>query len=130
MKFDGTDYEELIDVWGLRDKYKKLIKKLDKICELGIISEEEFSTLCQQIPVDLIRKHIDDSTTWSDDGECILDEQVPVDMIDFLEALANHPFVSNGDKEMYLAIAYMGAKEGMEFEFIRWFVQNLELMWN
>lgn len=130
MELEGYDYEELIDKWGLRKKYKKLYKAIGSLNDLALISDDEMLEMHEEIGVRLLTKYIGDAVTHDDDGNTLIDPEVLTDMVMFLDKLWNHAVVSDGDAAMYQQIYQLAEKDETMFEFYRWFVHCLPLMWN
>lgn len=129
MELEGYDYEELIDKWGLRKKYKKLYKAISRLGEAGIISKEEMFNLHEEAGEILITEYIIHSVSY-DQGNTSIDPDVRNDMLEILDKLSSHAVCSRGDADMYHAIATLGENPETTFEFYRWFVHCLPLMWN
>ena len=130
MELEGYDYEELIDKWGLRKKYDKLSKAIEKLEELAIISSDDTTDMQEELGQRLLTQYIGDAVTHDNDGNTFIDEDVHVDMLNFLDKLRNHSVCTPGDSEMYKVIKDMGIHKDTRFEFYRWFVHCLPLMWN
>jgi len=130
MELEGYDYEELIDKWGLRKRYKKMYKAIGALGDLALISDEEMFVMRDGLGVRLLTEYIGDSVTHDDDGNTFIDKEVHEDMLDFLDALSSHSVCSQGDIDMYQSIAALGASPVTTFEFYRWFIHCLPVMWN
>ena len=130
MGIEGHDYEELIDKWGLRKKYKKLDKAIGSLCKLALITDDEAMDMQEEIGIRLLTVYIGNAVTHDNDGNTFIDEYVHVDMLNFLDNLRNHSVCTPGDSEMYKVIKDMGIHKDTIFEFYRWFVHCLPLMWN
>ena len=130
MELEGYDYEELIDKWGLRKKYKKLYIAISKLNDLMLVDDDEMMRLHDELGHKLITIHIADSVSTDSDGNTFIDPEVLTDMVMFLDKLWNHAVVSEGDAAMYQKIYELSEKDETMFEFYRWFVHCLPLMWN
>ena len=130
MELKGYDYEELIDKWGLRKKYKKLYKAIGALNSLCAIDDDEMFRLHDELGQKLLTSYISDNVDTDDDGNTVIDPEVLTDMVMFLDKLWNHAVVSEGDAAMYQKIYELSEKDETMFEFYRWFVHSLPLMWN
>jgi len=130
MELEGYDYEELIDKWGLRKKYKKLYKAIGALNELALISDDDMCDMHEGLGARILTEYIGNAVTHDDDGNTFIDPEVHEDMLDFLDKLSKHSVCSNGDMEMYQKIYSLGTVSEETFEFYRWFVHCLPLMWN
>jgi len=130
MELEGYDYEELIDMWGLRKKYKKLYKSIVALNCLTMISDDQMMELHDELGLKILSEYIGDAVTHDDDGNTLIDPDVLEDMMEFLEKLINHAVCSEGDAAVYSNIRYLGRQHETMFEFYRWFVHCLPLMWN
>jgi len=130
MEIEGYDYEELIDKWGLRKKYKKLYKAISSLEELGAISEDDMLTMHDELGAKILTEYISNAVTHDNEGNTFIDPEVHEDMMKLLHSLINHAVCSQGDADMYQAIAALGMVPVTTFEFYRWFVHCLPLMWN
>jgi len=126
----GYDYEELIDKWGLRKRYKKLYKAIGELSSLALISDDEGMNMHEELGARLLTEYIGNAVTHDDDGNTAIDPEVLTDMVMFLDKLWNHAVVSEGDAAMYQKIYELSEKDETMFEFYRWFVHSLPLMWN
>ena len=129
MELEGYDYEELIDKWGLRKKYKKLYKAIGKLNELAIISGDDMCDMHEGLGARILTEYIGDAVTHDDDGNTMIDPDTLDDMLRFLKMLKSHTVCSPGDSFMYDGIIDLASEKTM-FEFYRWFVHCLPLMWN
>ena len=130
MELKGYDYEELIDKWGLRKKYKKLYKAIGALNSLCAIDDDEMFRLHDELGQKLLTSYISDNVDTDDDGNTVIDPEVLTDMVMFLDKLWNHAVVSEGDAAMYQKIYELSEKDETMFEFYRWFIHSLPLMWN
>jgi len=130
MELEGYDYEELIDKWGLRKKYKKLYKAIGALNSLAIISDDDMMEFHDELGWKILTQYIGDAVTHDNDGNTFIDPEVLTDMVMFLDKLCNHAVVSEGDAAMYQQIYQLADKDETMFEFYRWFVNSLPLMWN
>jgi len=130
MELEGYDYEELIDKWGLRKKYKKLYKAIGELNSLAIISDGDIAEFQDELGWKILTQYIGDAVTHDNDGNTFIDKDVHQDMLDFLDKLSRHAVCSSGDVAMYQQIYTLGVTDGETFEFYRWFVNSLPLMWN
>ena len=130
MELEGYDYEELIDKWGLRKKYKKLYKAIGALNELALISDDDMCDMHEGLGARILTEYIGDAVTHDDDGNTMIDPLVHEDMLDFLAALSSHAVCSEGDSDVYATIRALGENPEKTFEFYRWFVHCLPLMWN
>ena len=126
----GYDYEELIDKWGLRKKFKKLYKAIGELSSLALISDDEGMNMHEELGARLLTEYIGDAVTHDNDGNTFIDAAVHEDMLDFLERLRSHAVCSDGDALVYQAIIHLGEQDKTTFEFYRWFIHSLPLMWN
>ena len=126
----GYDYEELIDKWGLRKKYKKLYKAIGELSSLALISDDEGMNIHEELGARLLTEYIGDAVTHDNDGNTFIDKEVHEDMLDFLAALSGHAVCSDGDRDVYATIRALGENPEKTFEFYRWFIHSLPLMWN
>ena len=129
-ELEGYDYEELIDKWGLRKKYKKLYKAIGALDELALISGDESVDMHNELGVRLLTEYIGNAVTHDDGGNTVIDPDVLVDMQMFLDLLGKHAAVSKGDSIMYSTILGLSGSSKTMFEFYRWFIHSLPLMWN
>jgi len=129
-ELEGYDYEELIDKWGLRKKYKKLYKATGVLNDLNIVNDDEMFRMHDDLGVRLLTEYIGNAVTHDSAGNTFIDEDVLGDMLTFLQKLRNHSAVSPGDAQMYRSIADLQSNPESMFEFYRWFVHCLPLMWN
>ena len=130
MELKGYDYEELIDKWGLRKKYKKLYKAIGELSSLALISDDEGMNIHEELGARLLTEYIGDAVTHDNDGNTFIDPDVLVDMQVFLDKLRRHAVVSKGDSIMYSTILGLSGNSETMFEFYRWFIHSLPLMWN
>ena len=130
MELEGFDYEELIDKWGLRKKYKKQYKAIWNLNELALISDDDMCEMHEGLGVRILTEYIGNAVTHDDDGNTMIDPLVHEDMLDFLEKLYSHSVCSAGDAMMYHSIISLSQQKETMFEFYRWFVHCLPLMWN
>ena len=130
MELEGYDYEELIDKWGLRKKYKKLYKAIGKLNELALISDDDMCDMHEGLGARILTEYIGDAVTHDDDGNTMIDPDVLEDMLTFLDKLSGHAVCSEGDSTIYTTIRHLGRQHETMFEFYRWFVHCLPLMWN
>ena len=130
MELKGYDYEELIDKWGLRKKYKKLYKAIGALGSLSLMSDYDMTDMYENLGVRILTEYIGNAVTHDDDGNTMIDPDVLGDMVMFLDKLWNHSVVSDGDAAMYQHIYELAEKDETMFEFYRWFVHCLPLMWN
>jgi len=126
----GYDYEELIDKWGLRKRYKKLYKAIGALSALALISDDDMIDMHEELGARILTEYIGDAVTHDNDGNTFIDPEVLTDMVMFLDKLWNHAVVSEGDNAMYQQIYELSEKDETMFEFYRWFVHCLPLMWN
>jgi len=129
-ELEGHDYEELIDKWGLRKKYKKLDKAIGSLCKLALITDDEAMDMQEEIGIRLLTVYIGNAVTHDNEGNTFIDPEVLTDMVMFLDKLWNHAVVSEGEAAMYQQIYELSEKDETMFEFYRWFVHCLPLMWN
>ena len=130
MELEGYDYEELIDKWGLRKKYKKLYKAIGKLNELALISDDDMCDMHEGLGARILTEYIGNAVTHDDDGNTMIDPEVFEDMTEFLDKLISHAVCSEGDAAVYATIKYLAENDETMFEFYRWFVHCLPLMWN
>ena len=130
MELKGYDYEELIDKWGLRKKYKKLYKAIGALNSMALVSDDNMFEMHDKLGVRIVTEYIDNSVTHDEDGNTLIDPEVLTDMVMFLDKLWNHAVVSEGDAAMYQKIYELSEKDETMFEFYRWFIHCLPLMWN
>jgi len=128
-ELEGYDYEELIDKWGLRKKYKKLYKAIGALGSLSLMSDYDMTDMYENLGVRILTEYIGDAVTYDGDGNTLIDEDVFEDMLEFLKMLKSHAVCSPGDSFMYDGIIDL-AEEKTMFEFYRWFIHSLPLMWN
>ena len=125
----GYDYEELIDKWGLRKKYKKLYRAIGELSSLALISDDEGMNIHDELGARLLTEYIGNAVTHDNDGNTFIDPEVLADMLEFLRMLKSHSVCSPGDSFMYDGIIDLASEKTM-FEFYRWFIHSLPLMWN
>ena len=130
MELEGYDYEELIDKWGLRKKYKKQYKAIGALNELALISDDDMCDMHEGLGARILTEYIGNAVTHDDDGNTMIDPLVHEDMLDLLEKLCSHSVCSEGDAMVYQSIINLGEQKETMFEFYRWFVHCLPLMWN
>ena len=126
----GYDYEELIDKWGLRKKYKKLYKAIGVLSDLNVINDDEMFRMHDELGHKILSLYIGENVDTDDDGNTTIDAEMLDDMLTFLHKLGEHAVVSPGDATMYRNIADLQADPRTMFEFYRWFIHSLPLMWN
>ena len=129
MELVGYDYEELIDKWGLRKKYKKLYKAIESLAKLALISADDMTDMHEELGARILTEYIGDAVTHDNEGNTFIDPDVLDDMVEFLKMLKSHSVCSPGDSFMYDGIIDLASEKTM-FEFYRWFVHSLPLMWN
>ena len=130
VELEGYDYEELINKWGLRKKYKKLYKSIGKLNDLALISDDDMCDMHESLGTSILTEYIGNAVTHDNDGNTFIDKEVHDDMFEFVDLLSRHAICSDGDMDMYQAIASLGLSPVTTFEFYRWFVHCLPLMWN
>ena len=129
-ELEGHDYEELIDKWGLRKKYKKLYKAIGVLSDLNVINDDEMFRMHDELGHKILSLYIGENVDTDDDGNTTIDAEMLDDMLTFLHKLGEHAVVSPGDATMYRNIADLQADPRTMFEFYRWFIHSLPLMWN
>ena len=127
---EGYDYEELLDLWGLRKKFKKLTKAINALEEIHVISMDDVVRMNDELGYKLIADYIGERVHTDHAGNTSIDADTLDDMLVFLQKLRNNAVVSPGDAKMYYNIALLESSPESMYEFYRWFVHCLPLMWN
>ena len=115
MNFKGHDYGELLDAFGIRETYDRLIAD-DGLDEDVDLDEE------------MIVRYIKSHTLFGGSGICSIEEGVRGHMVDFLYALSNSEWCNDGDKFMLRSVLALSYRSD-DFAFYRWFIHCLPLMW-
>jgi hypothetical protein len=75
----------------------------------------------------VLTRFVNDSCEWID-GQCILDQDIKDDIIEFLEAIASHGFSSEGRVVRVISLMDVAEDED-DHDFVQWFTHCLPLLW-
>lgn len=124
--FKGYDYEELAERWGLKEEIQNLRDAVEFLDDLHIINDF-CGDITDAVAVQVLTRFINDCCEWID-GQCVLDQGIKDDIIEYLESMATHEYCTEGRAMRVVALMDVADDED-DHDFVQWFTHCLPLLW-